>query len=164
MALRAFISICILTCSLFTSNHVIHTHTRPEYLIKVDFSKPSTARRLTVYKDNEPIMASESAHGINSGHGIYSVRFSNEFGSLESSLGRYIIVGRYVGRHGLSLRIKGLDSTNNNAEARYIVIHSAPYIGHGKTGHSDGCFAVPPETMRFILNNVPIGSELIATD
>ena len=45
------------------------------------------------------------------------------------------------------MKVHGLDWTNNNAEARAIVIHNAWYAEpemiaqHGKLGRSEGCFA-----------------------
>jgi hypothetical protein len=73
-------------------------------------------------------------------------RFSNEIGSNASSEGAYRTGDRYVGKHGRSIRLGGLDPSNSNAEARAIVIHSAPYVSptvlqtQGKLGLSEGCF------------------------
>ena len=56
-------------------------------------------------------------------------------------------IEHYHGKYGLSMKTHGLDWTNNNAEARAIVIHNAWYAEpemiaqHGKLGRSQGCFA-----------------------
>jgi len=89
------------------------------------------------------------AHGRGSdpAHSGYLARFSNQFGSLATSNGTYVTSDTYVGKYGLSMRVRGLDWSNSNAEARAIVIHQAWYaepgmIGvHGKLGRSEGCFA-----------------------
>jgi hypothetical protein len=73
-------------------------------------------------------------------------RFSNEPGSNASSQGAYRTGGHYVGKHGLSMRLAGLDQSNSNAEPRAIVVHSAWYVSptvlqsRGKLGRSEGCF------------------------
>lgn len=90
------------------------------------------------------------AHGSGSdpAHTGYLKRFSNEFGSNASSEGAFLTDGYYVGKHGRSQRLIGLDRTNDNALARAIVIHSAWYANpdmiesHGMLGRSQGCFAV----------------------
>ncbi len=54
----------------------------------------------------------------------------------------------YVGQHGSSQRLIGLDPSNCNAFGRNIVVHSAWYANkdmlatHGMLGRSQGCFAV----------------------
>lgn len=94
------------------------------------------------------------AHGRGSDprHSGWLQRFSNEPGSYASSEGGYLTAAHYVGRHGRSQRLIGLDPGNSNAEARAIVIHGAWYVGeamvrqHGKIGRSEGCFAFDETT------------------
>lgn len=89
------------------------------------------------------------AHGRGSdpSHTGWLKRFSNDFGSAASSSGAYVTAEEYVGQHGRSRRIDGLDHTNSNARARAVVIHGAWYAErdmiaqHGKLGRSEGCFA-----------------------
>lgn len=90
------------------------------------------------------------AHGSGSdpAHSGYLTRFSNQPNSNASSEGAFVTSDYYVGKHGKSQRLVGLDSTNNNALPRAIVIHGAWYANadmltkHGKLGRSQGCFAV----------------------
>lgn len=90
------------------------------------------------------------AHGSGSdpSHSGYLQRFSNAFNSNASSEGAFLTDNYYVGKHGRSQRLIGLDPTNNNALGRAIVIHSAWYANrdmissHGMLGRSQGCFAV----------------------
>ena len=89
------------------------------------------------------------AHGRGSDpdHSGFVERFSNRPGSEATSNGTYTTGDYYHGKYGLSMKVHGLDWTNNNAENRAIVIHNAWYaepemIGiHGKLGRSEGCFA-----------------------
>jgi hypothetical protein len=89
------------------------------------------------------------AHGRGSDpdHSGFVEMFSNRPGSEATSNGTYTTGDYYHGKYGLSMKVHGLDWTNNNAENRAIVIHNAWYaepemIGiHGKLGRSEGCFA-----------------------
>jgi len=91
------------------------------------------------------------AHGRGSdpGHSGWLEMFSNNIGSEATSNGAYLTGEAYFGKYGHSLRLTGLDHTNNNAETRAIVVHSAWYaepqmvVDHGKLGRSEGCFALP---------------------
>lgn len=90
------------------------------------------------------------AHGSGSdpAHTGWLQRFSNADGSNASSEGAYLASNYYVGKHGRSQRLIGLDPTNSNALARAIVIHGAWYANpemlrtHAQLGRSQGCFAV----------------------
>ena len=90
------------------------------------------------------------AHGSGSdpAHSGYLTRFSNQPNSNASSEGAFVTSDYYVGKHGKSQRLVGLDPTNNNALPRAIVVHGAWYANadmlakHGKLGRSQGCFAV----------------------
>ncbi|GGC12388.1 hypothetical protein GCM10011494_34010 [Novosphingobium endophyticum] len=117
----------------------------------VDFTAPSSEARLH-FLDVVSGKASRLlvAHGSGSdpGHTGYLERFSNVFGSNASSEGAFLTDDYYVGKHGRSQRLLGLDPTNNNALDRAIVVHGAWYANdgmvaaHGKLGRSQGCFAV----------------------
>lgn len=90
------------------------------------------------------------AHGSGSdpAHTGFLKRFSNGFGSNATSEGAFLTADHYVGKHGNSQRLIGLDESNSNALARAIVVHSAWYANadmietHGMLGRSQGCFAV----------------------
>lgn len=85
--------------------------------------------------------------GSDPGHSGWLRSFSNVPGSLATSRGGYVTSEVYHGRYGRSMRLKGLDPSNSNAEDRAIVIHSAWYAEpgvaeqQGKLGRSEGCFA-----------------------
>lgn len=85
--------------------------------------------------------------GSDPSHCGYLEEFSNTPGSEATSKGTYTTDEYYHGKYGLSMRLNGLDWTNNNAMNRAIVIHNAWYAEpdmvaqHGKLGRSQGCFA-----------------------
>ena len=111
------------------------------------------------------------AHGRGSDpeHTGWLTRFSNAAGSDATSEGHYLTGEYYVGAHGRSMRLAGLDSTNCNAEPRGIVVHAAWYVGpeiiqaHGMLGRSEGCFAVSPSDLSTVLAHLGPGRLLVAT-
>ena len=116
----------------------------------VDFSLPSAEPRFHVINlATNQVESFRVAHGSGSDpdHSGFVEMFSNEFGSHATSNGTYITADSYEGKYGLSMKVDGLDATNNNAEPRAIVIHNAWYAEddmipvHGKLGRSEGCFA-----------------------
>lgn len=132
-----------------------------DHFIYVDFTLPSSEKRLFIIKNNEVVFATYVAHGSGSGD-VYATQFSNENGTHESSIGVYRAGQIYIGKHGVSRTIDGLEFTNDNARARSIVIHSAPYIGNGQTGRSWGCFAVPTDAIETVLDYSKAGTFLVA--
>lgn len=131
----------------------------------IDFNKPSSENRLWIIdiKSKKLLYNTLVAHGKNSGQN-YARKFSNVPQSEMSSLGFYVTNQTYFGKHGLSLRINGLDKgINHNAAQRAIVIHGASYVSesfvkqHGRLGRSQGCPALPlaqaPEIIKTIKDN-----------
>lgn len=133
----------------------------------VDFSKPSTQKRLYIIDlDSRKLMFHTLvAHGRNSGQ-LLPNKFSNTNESLQSSLGFYVTAEKYMGKHGLSLRMDGMEKTNSNARQRAIVVHGADYVSErfikstGYLGRSWGCPAVNPELNEPIINAIGNGSAL----
>tara|TARA_R110002074_G_scaffold10926_3_gene40914 strand:- start:375 stop:1103 length:729 start_codon:yes stop_codon:yes gene_type:complete len=125
----------------------------------IDFDLPSSEQRLWVIDfDNQTLeYASLVAHGRNSG-GLHAEKFSNIPESYMSSLGFYLTGETYVGKHGKSLRLDGMEKgINDNARARAIVIHAADYAEnsfvkrHGRLGRSLGCPALPSDNFEAII-------------
>lgn len=81
-------------------------------LTVIDFSIPSTEKRLWVLDldTKQVLFHTLVAHGHNSGENV-ATNFSNENESNMSSLGFYVTASEYVGKHGRSLKLQGLDST-----------------------------------------------------
>lgn len=143
---------------------------KQQILTIVDYTAPSTARRLWVLdvKNHTVLFNDYVAHGQNSG-GNYANSFSDKPESLESSLGVFLTESPYEGKHGYSLRIKGLDrGFNDNAEARDIVFHSADYVStqfaeeHGRLGRSWGCFALRPAIASSVIHKIEGGTLVLA--
>jgi hypothetical protein len=137
-----------------------------------DFSLPSRAPRLHLVDLAAGGVATLLvAHGRGSDPartGWLSV-FSNQPGSDATSQGAFLTGDYYVGKHGRSMRLIGLDVTNDNAEPREIVVHAADYVGpqvveaEGMVGRSEGCFAVSPTDLPRMLTRLGPGRLLVAS-
>ena len=111
------------------------------------------------------------AHGKGSdpSHTGWLHRFSNAPGSNASSQGSFLTGEPYVGKHGQSRRLIGLDPENNLALDRAIVIHAASYVSddmvkrYSKIGRSQGCFAVSGDHITQVLDQLGPG-RLLFTD
>lgn len=139
--------------------------TDPATLTIIDYSKPSTARRLWVYDVRRHTLLFEElvAHGRGSGAN-QATDFSNEPDSHRTSLGLFVTGDTYVGRNGYSLRLNGLDKGfNDRARERAIVMHGAPYVNEafaraqGRIGRSHGCPALDDAVARDVIDTVKGG-------
>lgn len=136
-------------------------------LTVIDFSQSSRKKRfyLLDVKNNKLLENTYVAHGKNSGVDM-AKSFSNVIGSEKSSIGFYVTEGTYAGKHGLSLKLSGLDKGyNDNAEARSIVVHGADYVNSGRVqsaymGRSQGCPALPMKSYSSIINQIKNGTAL----
>ncbi|MCZ8370232.1 MAG: murein L,D-transpeptidase catalytic domain family protein [Porphyrobacter sp.] len=110
------------------------------------------------------------SHGIGSDyqHDGWLKQFSNVEGSNATSRGAYVTWEWYKGRYGTSVRLGGLDATNNAALQRYIVMHHADYAEdahlekYGRLGRSNGCFAMGTAQFREALLHLSGGRMLYA--
>jgi hypothetical protein len=137
----------------------------------VDFSKPSAEPRFHVVDiASGQVESYRVAHGRGSDpeHSGYLQRFSNDFGSYASSNGVYTTADYYDGKYGLSMKVRGLDWSNSNAEARAIVIHNAWYAEddmitlHGQLGRSEGCFAMSRDSQSAVMRTLAGGRMIYA--
>lgn len=137
------------------------------YLTVIDMSISANRNRffLIDVENKKIIHKSIVAHGRNSG-GEYAKYFSNKIGSFKSSIGFYRTAETYQGKHGLSLRLDGLEYSNSNARKRAIVIHSADYVSsvfiqkNGRLGRSLGCPSLPQKNYDQIVHKIKNGSLL----
>lgn len=110
------------------------------------------------------------SHGTGSDpeHDGWLNNFSNIEGSNATSRGAYVTWEWYKGRYGTSVRLGGLDPTNNLALQRYIVMHAAEYarpehvVKWGRLGRSNGCFAMGPSDFKHALMQLSGGRLLYA--
>jgi hypothetical protein len=138
----------------------------PDALSIIDFSMPSTAKRLFIVDvvNGKLLFNTYVAHGRNSGLQTAS-SFSNSPESFKSSLGFYTTETTYEGKHGYSLRLEGLEKGfNDNAMSRGIVMHAANYVdehiakAQGYIGRSLGCPAVPEKLHTAIISSIANGT------
>jgi hypothetical protein len=143
---------------------------QPRTLTVIDYSRPSTEKRLWVYDLNsrELLYQELVAHGQGTGANL-ATKFSNTPDSHQTSLGLFVTDETYVGRNGYSLRLDGLDKGwNDRARERAIVMHGAPYVNpafvkaNGRLGRSHGCPAVSDAVARQLIDRVKGGSLVFA--
>lgn len=136
----------------------------------IDYTRPSTQKRMWVFDlDRTQLLYSEHvAHGRGSGEN-YATSFSNRDSSHQTSLGLFTTNETYVGGNGYSLRMDGLEpGINDNARARLIVMHGAPYVDpgqaqrQGRLGRSFGCPAVRPQVAKQVIDTLKQGQMLFA--
>lgn len=146
--------------------HKIEGKKKP-VLTLIDFTKPSTEKRLFVFdmEKKKLLYSSVVSHGKNSGEN-YATSFSNEVGSYKSSLGFYLTGSTYRGKNGYSLLLDGLEKgINDRARERAIVVHGAAYANpsvcrSGRLGRSFGCPALPQALAKPVINTIKGGSVL----
>jgi len=137
----------------------------------IDFTRPSNEPRFHVVDlHNGTVESHLVAHGRGSDpdHCGFLERFSNQHGSYATSKGAYTTADYYHGKYGLSMRVNGLDQTNDNAMSRAIVIHNAWYAEpdmiskHGKLGRSEGCFAMSRKSQWDVMRQLAGGRMIYA--
>lgn len=133
-----------------------------------DFSQSSRNRRLYVidFQLKKVLFNTYVAHGRNSGE-EFARKFSNVNSSYQSSLGFYRALDTYQGKHGLSLRLQGLEKNINDlAQQRAIVMHGADYVSEsfirqtGRLGRSLGCPAVSNADNKILIDLLKNGAGL----
>jgi hypothetical protein len=160
---------------LLKASHAFGRHgakiTQRDIITIADFSAPSREPRFHLFNvHNGETTTLLVAHGKGSDptHTGWVQSFSNMPGSEASSPGSFLVGETYIGQHGQSRRLIGLDPENDQAEARAIVIHPAWYVSpavaqeQGKLGRSQGCFAVSQDDIEQVLTRLGMGSLLFA--
>src|SRR5690606_38460890 len=131
-----------------------------DLLTIIDFTKSSTERRMWVIDMNqqEVLYQTVVSHGRKSGK-EYASDFSNVPESNKSSLGIYSTAETDFGKHGLLLRLDGLEyGINHNVRYRHSVIHAAEYATEalgkrqGYLGRSQGCTVLTTDVAHEIIN------------
>lgn len=161
------LKLAVKAASCATQKGLVRNH---QLLTVIDYSLPSTQPRLFVFNlaQQKLLFRELVAHGKNSGE-VATTRFSNDPGSLETSLGLFVTADTYNGNNGYSLRLKGLDQGFNDlAWSRAIVMHGASYVSDatvralGRLGRSWGCPAVRKEVAKKIIDTVKGGTPVFA--
>lgn len=133
-----------------------------DILTLIDFSLSSNTKRLWIIdmSTNTVLYNSLVAHGRNTGD-EFAKSFSNKPESYKSSLGFYATGEVYQGKHGLSLKLDGLEKgVNDKARERAVVMHGADYVAESfikqnkRLGRSLGCPAIPVGMTKEIINTI----------
>jgi hypothetical protein len=139
---------------------------RDGILTLIDFQKPSVEERIFVIDVNSGklLFSGLVAHGRGSGDNI-ATEFSNLPGSNKSSVGFYVTDTTYQGKHGYSLRLRGMETgINDNALDRAIVVHGADYVSYdfirknGRLGRSQGCPALSFDSYEQVIDMIKGGT------
>jgi hypothetical protein len=130
------------------------------YITIIDFTKPSTQKRCHVIDlRSGEIESLLVAHAKNTGENL-AEHFSNVNGSNKSSLGIYLTAELYTGKHGLSMRLDGMEESNSIVRRRDIVMHGADYVSQstidkqGRLGRSLGCPALEMSVIERIVKQL----------
>lgn len=131
-------------------------------LTVIDYSLPSNQKRIWVFDlaKSKLLYHTYVSHGIKSGTKL-STNFSNIYNSKATSLGIYNTGRSYRGRHGFSLKLRGLEKGfNDNAYKRFIVMHGSWYVNesfikkYGRAGRSWGCPSLPRDLTKPIIETI----------
>ena len=135
-----------------------------------DFNRHSASERfflLDMHAGRIDSLLVAHGRGSDPAHTGYVQKFSNKEGSNASSSGAYLTSASYVGQHGNSRRLIGLEPENDAALQRAIVIHGADYVSRaraasGPVGRSFGCFAFARADIAQVLERLGSGRLLLA--
>jgi hypothetical protein len=133
----------------------------------IDMGLPSGQNRFFVYNLRSNLLQTKGlvAHGNCFENWLEGRRYSNVIGSGCTSLGKYKIGANYNGKYGYSYKLYGLDSSNNNALERTVVLHAHSCVPvtekPDEICQSNGCPMVSPqflEQLKSIINtsNKPV--------
>ncbi len=117
----------------------------------IDMSLPSGKNRFFIYdlKKDSLLRAGLVAHGNCYQYWLEGRKYSNAVGSGCTSLGKYRVGVPYTGKWGYSYKLHGLDSSNNNAFERTVVLHGHSCVPSGEAPEdicqSNGCPTVAPD-------------------
>ncbi|MGB8193143.1 MAG: murein L,D-transpeptidase catalytic domain-containing protein [Chitinophagaceae bacterium] len=127
----------------------------PKFCFLIDMDLPSGQNRFFIYDlSTDSIMdAGLVTHGRCNESWLNGRKYSNQIGSGCTSPGKYKIGKSYSGKFGLAYKLYGLDSTNNNAFKRYVVLHSHECVPENAVDplpicQSDGCPTVSAGFLR----------------
>ncbi|MET2984353.1 murein L,D-transpeptidase catalytic domain family protein [Aureibaculum conchae] len=136
-----------------------------KYLTIIDMSVSANTERFYIINMETQTIEHKSvvAHGEKSGL-EFAKKFSNKVNSHQTSIGFYKTAETYHGKHGLSLRLDGLEYSNSKARERAVVIHAADYANpdfiksNGRLGRSWGCPSLPEKDYSTIISKIKEGS------
>ena len=154
--------------SVIARNYVTENDFNTDVCFMVDMSIPSGKNRFFVYNLSKDSV--EFTALVSHGSGSYKPNcddqlvFSNTPNSYATSIGKYKIGTSYYGTYGLSYRLYGLDSTNDKALERFIVLHADSYVPNKETYpyhiyESAGCPIVSPSFLTILGKYVTVSKK-----
>ena len=128
---------------ILLKDYAIKNKCNQDYGFIIDMRIPSYKKRFFVYnlKKDSLMNSGFVAHGTGSETFKGELVFSNTPDSRCTSLGKYKIGASYKGMYGFSYRLLGLDSTNNKAMQRAIVLHGHNCVPNTETDEYPICFS-----------------------
>lgn len=139
------------------------------WAVIVDYSQPSLNRRLLLLDLRAGnIETHHVAHGISSGV-LEARHFSNMPNSRQSSVGFFYALGDFISsKYGSSLKLYGIDSSNNRARDREMSLFGADYVSdefiqrNGRLGWSRGDLVVSTAISGRLVDLLKEGSVILA--
>ncbi len=106
-------------------NFITGTHYNSKICFLIDMKTPSGKKRFFIYdlQKDSILSAGLVAHGSCDNGFQAEASFSNTVNSGCSCKGKFSIGKSYMVRFGLAFKLHGLDSSNDNASKRSIVLH-----------------------------------------
>ena len=127
------------------------------YCFLIDMRIESGANRFFIYDLGKDSIIKEGlvTHGRCNKAWLTGRKYANEVGCGCTSLGKYKIGNSYRGRFGLAYKLHGLDSTNNNAFKRFVVLHAHHCVPNEQVNpapicQSDGCPTVSEPFLQYL--------------
>ncbi|MEL6725580.1 MAG: murein L,D-transpeptidase catalytic domain family protein [Pseudomonadota bacterium] len=153
----------LLTAALKSRTQFQQAVTDNRLMTIIDYRQPSGEPRfylVDLQQETTEVLLVAHGRGSDPDHDGYADTFSNTPESKMSSLGAFVTGETYYGRHGLSLRLHGLEPQNDLAEARAIVIHGADYVSANRAilGRSWGCPALSQTQAKRIIPRIEGGT------
>jgi hypothetical protein len=116
----------------------------------IDMSLPSGQNRFFIYDLKKDSLRNKGlvTHGRCNLEWLEGRKYGNTVGCGCTSLGKYKIGYSYNGTFGLAFKLYGLEKTNSNAFARFVVLHGHDCVPDSEITddicQSDGCPTVAP--------------------
>lgn len=140
----------------FARRHNMNEH----YALFVDYNIPSGTPRLFVWDFHQKkiIASTYVMHGSGGGSTAEHPRFSNRPGSNCSALGRFLVTKEHGNVNKRGFRLKGMDTDNQTAYARGLLIHSSFWVDSNcwmkyiplRSKSCSGCVTVSSRGMNYL--------------
>lgn len=121
----------------------------------LDMKQSSGKKRFHIYDWTRQKIRQSAlvTHGNCYERALVGRKYNNVVGGGCTSLGRYKIGQPYQGKFGLAYKMYGLDTSNNNAFERFVVLHAHSCVPDGEVHpypicQSNGCPTVSPDFLQ----------------